>query len=62
MEFSEVRELIRVRYELRRLVAEGRIDEARPLLDRMLFLAARDAAELAAVMPEVNRWESSIGA
>lgn len=62
MEFSEVRQLVRLRYEVRRLVAEGRGGEARSVLDRMLSLAAHDAAELAAIMPELDRWESSIGA
>jgi hypothetical protein len=61
MDFAEVRQLIRLRYEVRRLVAEGRGAEARPLLDRMLSLAARDAAELAAIMPELDRWESTLG-
>jgi hypothetical protein len=61
MEFTEVRQLIRLRHEVRRLVAEGRVEEARPILDRMLTLASSDAAELAAIMPELDRWESTLG-
>jgi hypothetical protein len=57
MDFVQVRELIRVRYELRRLLAENRRDEARPLLERLRALAAADEEERAALEPEIARWE-----
>lgn len=56
MEYRDARELVRIRYELRTLAAQGAGDVAAPLLERMQSLAARDAAECAAVSTEVQRW------
>ena len=62
MEYTELRELVRIRHELRSL-AMTRVDRdtAASLLDRMRRLAARDAAEEAAVKPEVQRWQFVFG-
>jgi hypothetical protein len=62
MEYTEMRELVRIRHELRSLATtpEDR-DTAVSLLDRMRRLAARDAAEEAAVKPEVQRWQFVFG-
>ena len=57
MDYREVRELVRIRYELRTL-APGAGQVAAPLLERMRSLAARDAAESAAVQTELRRWQS----
>ena len=57
MEYREVRELVRIRHELRTLATRGDRDTAAPLLDRMRVLVARDAVENAAVEPEVSRWQ-----
>ena len=43
MDFVQVRELIRVRYELRTLLAQNRREEARPFLERLRALVAADA-------------------
>jgi len=57
MDFVQLRELIRVRYELRRLLAEDRREEALPFLERLRALAAADEEERAALEPEIARWE-----
>jgi hypothetical protein len=57
MDFVQVRELVRVRYELRTLLAENRREEALPFLDRLRALAAADEDERAALEPEIARWE-----
>ena len=57
MNYQDVRELVRIRYELRTL-ARGAGEVAAPLLERMRNLAARDAAESAAVQTELRRWQS----
>jgi hypothetical protein len=57
MEYWELRELVRIRHELRTLAISGDRDTAAPLLDRMRTLAARDAVESAAVQTEVSRWQ-----
>jgi hypothetical protein len=57
MEYRDVRELVRIRYELRNLAARGAKEVAAPLLERMCSLASRDAAESAAVQTEVQRWQ-----
>ena len=61
MGYSEVRELVRLRYELRRLRGEGQVEEARELIGRMRSLAEGDPAEAAEVEPELARWEFSLG-
>ena len=64
MDYAEMRELVRLRYELRRLLAErpGRIDAtaARALIARIETLVAADADEAAAVVPELARWQVSL--
>lgn len=57
MEYRDVRELVRIRYELRSL-ARGAREVAAPLLERMRALASVDAAESAAVQTELHRWRS----
>jgi hypothetical protein len=57
MEYRDVRELVRIRYELRSL-ARGAGEMAAPLLERMRHLASHDAAESAAVQTELRRWQS----
>ena len=57
MDFVQLRELIRVRYELRTLLAENRREEARPFLERLRQLAAADEEERRALEPEIARWE-----
>jgi hypothetical protein len=64
MEFARERELVHLRYELRRLLADRRRDEAAPLLDRLRAIAAADAREAgetssAALGPEIDRWAST---
>jgi hypothetical protein len=57
MDFVQLRELIRVRYELRTLLAENRREEARPFLERLRALATVDEEERASLEPEIARWE-----
>jgi hypothetical protein len=57
MDFVQVRELIRVRYELRTLLAENRREDALPFLEKLRALAAADEEERGALEPEIARWE-----
>jgi hypothetical protein len=63
MDYAETRELVRLRYELRRLMvdrtAEGAL-EARATLARIQALIATDAEEAATVGPELARWQVSL--
>lgn len=63
MDYAETRELIRLRYELRRLLIE-RSDEsraaARAMLARIESLVASDSEEAATVGPEIARWQVSL--
>jgi hypothetical protein len=59
MDFVEAREMVHLRYELRRLLAERRYKEAHPLLTRLKYLAAAHAEERPHLEPEIARWESS---
>ena len=62
MEYRELRELVRIRHQLRSLAMSGEDrDTAASLLHRMRLLAARDATEGAAVEPEVQRWQFVFG-
>lgn len=61
MEFAGEKELVHLRYELRRLLADGRRKEAWPLLDRLRQLAADDPGEVRALGPEIDRWASTFG-
>ena len=65
MSYAEMRELVRVRYELRRLLAErppGADAEARKLIARIEELVAADTEEAAVVVPELARWAVSLAA
>ena len=60
MDFVQTRELIRVRYELRTLLAQNRRAEALLFVERLRALASADEleeAERAALAPEIARWE-----
>ena len=61
MDFRQAREMVRVRYELRSLLAENRRKEALPYLQRLRELAASDDEERPTLEPEIARWESRIG-
>lgn len=61
MDYAQVRELIRIRHDLRRATAEGRREEARALLERLRAVSQHDPVEAAAVQTELIRWESTIG-
>jgi hypothetical protein len=62
MEYRDLRELVRIRHELRNLsMTDQNRDTAASLLDRMQHLAAREADEVAAVMPELLRWQFVFG-
>jgi hypothetical protein len=63
MSYAETRELVRLRYELRRLLAErppGADGEARRLITRIEQLVAADTEEAAVVVPELARWAVSL--
>ena len=61
MEFVKERELVHLRYELRRLLADRRPDEARPLLERPRRIAEDETREAETLRPEILRWCSSFG-
>ena len=63
MSYADMRELVRLRYELRRLLAErppGAEQEARRLIGRIEQLVAADTDEAAVVVPELARWAVSL--
>jgi hypothetical protein len=63
MDYAAARELVRLRYELRRLVVErpaGADAAARTILLRIEALVASDAEEAATVAPEIARWQVSL--
>ena len=63
MSYAETRELVRLRYELRRLLAErppGADADARKLIARIEELVAADSEEKAVVIPELARWAISL--
>lgn len=63
MDWTETRELVRLRYELRRLLVErppGSDEAARTLLRRIEALVAGDSDEAAALRPEIARWQVSL--
>jgi hypothetical protein len=63
MDYAETRELVRIRHELRRLLAErpvGADVTARTLIARIETLVARDTEEAALVRPELARWQVSL--
>jgi hypothetical protein len=60
MDYVAARELVRLRYELRRLVVDrppGADAAARAILARIEALVAADAEEAASVAPELARWQ-----
>ena len=62
MDYAGTRELVRLRYELRRLLAErpaGADADARAVIRRIEDLGALDADEAAVVVPELARWQVS---
>ena len=61
MEFVKERELVHLRYELRRLLAERRSDEARPLLERLRRIAEDEVREADILRPEILRWSTTFG-
>ena len=61
MEFVKERELVHLRYELRRLLAERCRDEARPLLERLRHIAEDEAREAEILQPEILRWSTTFG-
>ena len=63
MSYAEMRELVQVRYELRRLLAErppGADQDARKLIARIEELVAADTEEASVVVPELARWAVSL--
>jgi len=63
MSYAEMRELVRLRYDLRRLLAEkppGAEVDARKLIARIEELVAADTEEKAVVVPELARWAISL--
>jgi hypothetical protein len=64
MDYAQTRELVRLRYELRRLLAERSrpVDTAaaRDLIRRVEALVAADAEEAKVVVPELARWQISL--
>ena len=63
MSYAETRELVRLRYDLRRLLAErpaGADADARRLIGRIEELVAADTEEAAVVVPELARWAVSL--
>lgn len=59
MNNEEVRQLVRIRHELRRLVPERDQEQATRLLARMHALTARYENESLAIRPELSRWQSA---
>ena len=59
MDFARERELVHLRYELRRVMADGHSQNAGPLLARLRQIAEEDELESAALRPEIERWASS---
>lgn len=63
MDYASTRELVRLRHELRRLVAERppeARDAARAILTRMAALLAADEHEAALHAPDLARWTASL--
>jgi hypothetical protein len=62
MNNDDLRQLVRIRHELRRLLPNDAIDAdrdaARKLLARMRALAAPHATEHAHLEPELTRWQA----
>lgn len=52
--------MVRLRHELRRLMVERRLDEARVVLGRFEALVTADAEEAVSLKPEIARWQTSL--
>ena len=65
MTHDELRQLVKIRHELRRLLPgqdlEGSREAARLLLDRMRALTASHIGEQAHIEPELTRWNAAFG-
>ena len=57
MNHDEIRQLVRARHELRRLMPDRDRGAASRLLALMRTLTARDARERAKLEPEIERWQ-----
>jgi hypothetical protein len=63
MDYASTRELVRLRHELRRLIAErppGAREAARAILARISALVAADESEAARQAPDLARWRASL--
>ncbi|HVV17004.1 MAG TPA: hypothetical protein VHH90_07355 [Polyangia bacterium] len=63
MDYASTRELVRLRHELRRLVAErpeGARQAAGVILTRIAALVAADEQEAAMHAPDLARWRASL--
>ena len=63
MDYASTRELVRLRHELRRLVAErppGAREAAGAILARIAALLAADEHEAAIHAPDLARWSASL--
>ena len=60
MDFVQEREMVRLRHELRQLMVERRLEEARAVLIRLEALATMDAEEALSMRPEIIRWQTSL--
>jgi hypothetical protein len=65
MNHEELRQLVKIRHELRRLLPAGNTESdrqaARRLLDRMQALTAPHMTERAHIEPELTRWHAAFG-
>ena len=61
MDYREVRELVRIRHELRKYAFGGDLDEASLLISQLGAVTAKDPVEHAAVLPEIQRWRMKLG-
>jgi hypothetical protein len=57
MNHEDLRQLVRIRHELRRLMPERNGEAAQRLLARMRALCATDPRERDAAEPELRRWQ-----
>jgi hypothetical protein len=57
MNLDDIRQLIRIRHELRRLKPDRDGNTASRLIALMRALTARDCRESASVEPEIERWQ-----
>lgn len=63
MDYASTRELVRLRHELRRLMAErpaGSREVARAMLARLAALVAADEEDAALLAPDLARWAAAL--